>query len=136
MLNLNAVGAVLKATVEPVMAVRRKRAETQAAVATMQAQASAARDAGETEIRVNASQWELLALRQQDNSWKDEFVTVLVFAPFLTSMVGAVAAAFGFPRILEASTIQFQAIADMGIDYGALLMITICAALALRAVKP
>ena len=121
--------------VKPIAGIFQQREARKRAVQTLQAKTAQAQQAGATEVALNDSEWELIGQRLQTESWKDEFVTVIVFAPFITSLIGALLAAFGYPELSQAAATMMASIAAMAIDYGTLLYITALAALGLRAIK-
>ena len=94
-----------------------------------------AKQEGQDRIELSLAEWENLKAKNENGEWKDEFVTVIILTPFITSMLGALLAPFGLTELAEASTNQFMAIKDMGIDYSLILVMVISAAIGIRAWK-
>ena len=94
-----------------------------------------AKQEGQDRIELSLAEWENLKAQNQNGEWKDEFVTVIILTPFITSMLGALLAPFGLTELAEASTNQFTAINNMGIDYSLILVMVISAAIGIRAWK-
>ena len=130
------ISDVVGGVIQPVASVFARREARKEAVQVIQAKTVAAKQQGETEVALTAMEWELIGQRLQAGTWKDEFVTVLVFSPFITSLMGALLSVFGFPQLSLAAAEMMKSIAAMNIDYGTLLYITAMAALGLRAIKP
>ena len=101
----------------------------------IQGRIALAKQEGQDRIELSLAEWENLKAKNENGEWKDEFVTVIILTPFITSMVGALLAPFGLPELAEASTNQFVAIKDMGIDYSLILVMVISAAIGIRAWK-
>ena len=131
----NFISGAVRGLVSPIMGFFEKREDRKRTIQTIHAKTAQARQEGETKVTLNESEWELIGQRLQGESWKDEFVTLVVFAPLITAMLGSIFAAFGHPELSQAAAEMMRAIADMDINYGQLMYITALAALGLRAIK-
>lgn len=130
---LSAVTGVLSGLAAPVAGVLNKRTERKAAREAAQAKAVMQKQAGQTEITLTDAEWESLSVQGQDQTWKDEYVTVLVTAPIALVIVGAVAMGFGEPRILEGAKLGAQVLVeDLGLDYATLAIAVVLAAVGLK----
>ena len=83
------------------------------------------------EINLNKDEWEAINARLQDNTWKDEYVTVSVVSIFNIIVLGGIAAAFGYPQVLYGIEIALRALASANVDVGFLMEATIMAGLGL-----
>ena len=126
------IGGVVSGIVAPVARIFEKRESRKKAVETIRAKTAQAKQAGETQVQLDIMEWEALSKRAEPETWKDEFVTVVVFAPFITMLIGSLAAAFGHTEMAQASAAMLIAINNMNIDYGTLLYVTVGAALGVR----
>jgi len=132
---INTILSGLGVIAKPVAKVFTAREQRKTTVETIKAKTLQGKQQGETSVALSHAEWEVVGQMMQGASWKDEFVTVIVFAPFITSLLGALLAAFGYPELADASAHQLKAIASMNIDYGNLLMVVASAAIGLRFIR-
>ncbi len=132
---VNWVTRAVTGLVKPITNVFVKREERKKVVQSIQAKTAQGKQEGDTQIQLNESEWELIGQRLQGQTWKDEFVTVIVFSPFITLIVGAIFAAFGKPELSNAAATMLGEMNELGMDYSTLLWVTASAALGLKAIK-
>ena len=77
------------------------RAERKAAEKTLEAKITEKRLDTDAQVAFNQQEWEMLALWANESTWKDEYITVSVLLIFNLIVAGGIAAAFGYPQILE-----------------------------------
>jgi hypothetical protein len=87
--------------------------------------------------QVSSAEWEALGVAAGENSWKDEYVTLIVTLPIPFIFVGNVVAAFtGDQTILLANT---AALKELGVlmdtSYGQLVFAVCLAAIGLKSIK-
>lgn len=128
------MGAV-RGIVAPVAQVFALKQRRKTIVQTIQAQAAHAAVEGDVQVSLKRAEWENIAQRLQGGTWKDEFITLVVFAPFITALAGAVLTVFGYPELSRAATDMLTIINDMDINYGNLLMLVTCAGLGIRMLR-
>jgi hypothetical protein len=88
---------------------------------------------GQTQVEMSAAEWEALAVQQTGNSWKDEYVTIVITSPILLLIVGGVYGALsGDARILVGATTAIEAIESSGVDLGFLMNSVVLAAIGLK----
>ena len=126
---------LLAPLVSPVAKLFEKREERKQAKETIKGKIAQSKQNGETSLVLSKAEWELTGQKLQDGTWKDEFITLVVFSPFITTLAGAVLAVFGKPELSIAAAEMMKQISGMNIDYGNLLYITALAGLGLRAWK-
>ena len=93
----------------------------------------------ENKQRINDANaaWEAAAGRSMENSWKDEYVTIIVTWPIVQLFVGNLVAAFtGDTRINLANQ---QSLQELGLlmdtPYGQLMMVVVLAAVGIKGLK-
>jgi len=90
---------------------------------------------GSLKLELNKDEWEALQVKGMDNSWKDEYVTVSVVSILNVIVIGGLAAAFGYPQILEGIVVSITALESVGVDIGFLLEAAVLAGLGLSVWK-
>ncbi len=83
------------------------------------------------EINLNKEEWEAINARLQDNTWKDEYVTVSIVSILNIIILGGLATAFGYPQVLTGIGTALKALTAAGVDMGFLMEATIMAGLGL-----
>lgn len=88
---------------------------------------------GQTQLEMSAAQWEAIAIAQTANSWKDEYVTIVITSPLLLFIIGGVYGAFtGDTRIMLGVTAGIEAIESTGVELGFLMNTVVVAAIGLK----
>lgn len=89
-----------------------------------------------TQLELSRAQWEAIAVQQTSESWKDEYVTLIVTLPLVLIMLGGVYGAFTQDmRLLEGIISGITALEVLGLDMGTLMMAVVLAAIGLRYCK-
>lgn len=99
----------------------------------LKSKAVMARQSDSTQITLTDAEWELASKQLEDNSWKDEYVTLVITSPIVGILGGAVYHSFtGDPRLLEGVMSGIQAIGSLDINVGLLMEIVVLAAVGLK----
>ena len=130
----NFIMSAISGLVKPISSMYNKRQDRKIQKEAGQAKLSQAKQDGATEITLSDSEWEAIAVSQNTESWKDEYVTVIGTLPYVLIFVGAIYFAFtGDPALLEGTTDAIEALAKIGVDMGEVMMTVIYAAVGLKA---
>jgi hypothetical protein len=91
---------------------------------------------GETQVIFNEQEIDAISKRNEGETWKDEYLTIVMTTPLLTTFFGVF---FAFllnkPEIMEAVTSSNAALLELVPNYQELLGVTITAGLGIRAYK-
>jgi hypothetical protein len=121
--------------VSPIAKIFQKKQDRKIALDSIKGKLAQAKQNSNDNVLLSKAEWELAGQKLQDGTWKDEFITIVVFAPFITALVGAVLSVFGMPELSQAASQMMVQISGMNIEYGNLLYVTALAGLGLRAIK-
>ena len=94
-----------------------------------------AKESNNQEISLTDAEWESLSVKTQDETWKDEYITVVITSPIVTLMVGNIMAAFGMPEgvaVVEGTKEAIKDLIVLGMDYGFLIGAVTMAAVGLK----
>jgi hypothetical protein len=127
--------AFLAPLVSPIAKIFQKKQDRKIALDSIKGKLAQAKQNSNDNVLLSKAEWELAGQKLQDGTWKDEFITIVVFAPFITALVGAVLSVFGMPELSQAASQMMVQISGMNIEYGNLLYVTALAGLGLRAIK-
>jgi hypothetical protein len=127
---------LLGGAIAPVAKVFEKREERKTAIGKIKAGALAAEIDGEVSVKLSKAEWEIISKKAESDTWKDEYITLLITSPLLVIFVGNIVASFGFgTSLIDANTASLLAIKSVGIDMGELMLYTVLAAIGIKAIK-
>lgn len=88
---------------------------------------------GEQEVTLKDSEWEHLNVDKSDQTWKDEYVTILCTSPILLILFGAIYGALTEDmRLLDGVTAGIVALQEINVDMGTLTTAVVFAAVGLK----
>lgn len=126
------IGKIIQAAIAPVASIFTAReARKQAKTTGMQKIQEAQLD-NDSKLQLTVAEWEVLNSDPQNLSWKDEYVTVIGTLPYPLVTLGALAAAFGRPEILDGSLRGIAELQRIGIDVGMVFLMVTSAAVGLK----
>jgi hypothetical protein len=129
-------GKVLGGAINPIAKIFEKREERKKAIGEIKAQAASAEVDGKVAVSLSKAEWEIISKNAEPTTWKDEYITLLITSPLLVIFIGNIVAAFGFgTALIDANTASLQAIKAVGIDMGELMLVTVLAAIGIKAIK-
>lgn len=131
------IGSVIKnvasGLVEPVANVFTKREERKQAAESADAKIKLAKVNGDKEITLTDAEWEAKSIDSNANTWKDEYLTIVVTSPIVLFLIGGVWLAFtGDSRLLDGTISGINAIAGTGVDMGWLMNAVVLAGVGLK----
>ena len=87
------------------------------------------------QLQLSQLEIEMLSKKNEENSWRDEYVTIIGTLPYTLIFLGAIASAFGFPEILEGVRLALQELEAMSVPVGDIILWTVLAGLGIRTFK-
>ncbi len=103
---------------------------------TAEAKLQLAKQAGEHNITLTDAEWEALSVQSNNESWKDELVTVTFVLPIWSIMIGCIYVAFtGETALLDGTIKGIEVLHTLGIDFGELTYIVVLAAVGIKATR-
>ena len=91
---------------------------------------------GTQNLKLNNSEWEAISKKVEGETWKDEYVTIVITLPIPLILLGAVWAAFtGDTRLSEGVNAGIANLAVLGLDMGELMYIVVLAAVSIKGIK-
>lgn len=92
-----------------------------------------AKQSDATQITLTDSEWETVSKQLEADSWKDEYVTIIVTAPLVMILMGGLLIAYaGDPRLMEGTLAAIKALKELGVDMGQLMYAVVLAAVGLK----
>lgn len=122
--------------VKPVADVFTKREERKQAAASADAKIQLAKIKGEKEITLTDAEWEAKSIEANANSWKDEYLTLVVTSPMIGLMAGGVWYAFtGDSRLMDGFIQGINALTALGVDMGYIMSAVVTAGIGLKFIR-
>lgn len=122
------VGTIIK----PITDTLHRRQQRKAAKEAVQGKIAVAKQENAQEVLLKDAEWETVSQQMQATSWKDEFLTIIITSPIILLLFGGVAAACGFPQVLEGTVAGLAAIQATGVDFGFLMNSVVLAGIGLK----
>ncbi|WP_102794292.1 hypothetical protein [Bowmanella denitrificans] len=130
---LTALAAPVTGVINGVVDIFRSKQERKKLAETAKAKLAAQKEKGAQEVTLTDAEWESLNVGQQDNTWKDEYITILITSPLLLIVVGTVWTAFtGDLRLVQAGIESIKAMTAAGVDMEFMMEAVVLAAIGLK----
>lgn len=130
---MNPILTLLSGLFQPIADAYKAKQDRQAAKesAIIKVQQTQLEDAHKVEL--TDAEWEALAIAHQDNTWKDEYVTLIITAPIAGILLGGVwCAVTGSTAILDGFNLGIENLTKAGIDMGQMMTAVVFAAIGLK----
>lgn len=125
--------SALSVLVKPLTAVYETYIDRKKTKDSLKSKAALAKQADATNVTLTDAEWELASKQLEQDSWKDEYVTLVITSPLLGILGGSVYHAFtADDRLLQGVLSGIEAIGTLGIDMGVLMEIVVLAAVGLK----
>tara|TARA_R110000822_G_C15254454_1_gene487666 strand:- start:78 stop:485 length:408 start_codon:yes stop_codon:yes gene_type:complete len=110
-----------------------KKQETKTAKITGEAKLAMRKETGAQEIALTDAEWEAISAKGLTDSWKDEYVTLIITAPIVGVLVGAVWNAFtGNDKLLVGTLSGIRELGVLGLNWDTLTTAVVLAAIGLK----
>lgn len=119
---------VIGGLVSPITKLLGKKTERKQAREAASAKIKQAVVSGANEVTFNEQELEGISRMEAKNSWKDEYATVSVLAILNIIVLGSIAAAFGYPQVLEGIKGAMLVLDSLGVRIGFLMEAVVGAA--------
>jgi hypothetical protein len=130
---MNIIKDIAGALVKPVADVFKVKEERKRTKEVAQAKITQAKINGEQNITLTDAEWESLSVTANKDSWKDEYLTIIITSPIVGLLAGGVYFAFtGDVRLLEGFNRGIAALKETGVDLGYLMSAVVLAGVGLK----
>ena len=130
---MNVVTQALSAIVSPLASVFNKRTDRKIQKDSIRGKLSQVKQEDATNITLTDAEWETVGQSLQGETWKDEYVTIIITSPLVLILVGSIVAAFTEDtRLLDGVAAGLTSLAALGVDMGFLMNAVVFAAVGLK----
>ena len=112
-----------------------KKQEIKQAKVTARAKLDSLKEQGSQTLELTDAEWESLSIQTQQDSWKDEYITLIITSPFITILLGSIGAALGYEwgtEVVNGTVQGLQEMKSLGMDYGTIINAVVFAAVGLK----
>jgi hypothetical protein len=125
---------IISGIVKPVSDMYNKRQDRKIQKDAGKSKLAQAKQQGETDITLTDAEWEAIAADKQGETWKDEYVTIIITSPIVLILVGAVWGGYTGDFIILTETVKgIKELKATGVDMGYLMNTVVLAAVGLKA---
>ncbi len=133
---MSALTAFFTSLISPVTSYFVKREDRKQMKVSAEAKLQMAKLTGEQNITLTDAEWEAISVQSNNDSWKDELVTITFVLPIWSIMIGCIYVAFTGEKALLDGTIKgIEVLQKLGIDFGELTYIVVLAAVGIKATR-
>lgn len=87
----------------------------------------------ENSLDLSEAEWEAIAVKGNETTWKDEYLTVVITGPFLLILIGSIFAPFDFgATLVSAGTSSIASLNGLTGDYAMLLKMVVAAGIGIN----
>ena len=127
------IAGALGGAIQPLASVFQKREERKQAVESAKIKQGTARQEGQDQITLTDAEFEAIGKNNENDTWKDEYLTLIIPSPIVLFLVGGLVAAYsGDTRMIEGTVAGLNALAAVGIDMGFLMEAVVLAGVSLK----
>lgn len=128
------VGSIATSVLSPVADVLNKRTDRKQQLEAARGKIALAKQSGDHEVTLTDAQWELLAIEGTNNSWKDEYLTILITSPIIMAQLAAVADWHGTekPASEIVRMMMDNLTSGLGLDYAVIATAVVFAGIGLK----
>lgn len=130
---MNIVKGFFSSLIAPISNVFIEREQTKQAKLSANAKAAMAKQNGITSVTVTEQEWEATVASGLADTWKDEYVTIVITSPIVLIIIGCVYFAFTESRaLLDATTLAIDTLNKIGVPMATLMQAVVYAAIGLK----
>lgn len=91
------------------------------------------KETGDTNIKLTDAEWEAIAARGMQSSWKDEYLTIIIPLPIPMIIIGGVYQAFTEDsRLIDGTIAGIQALGQIGVNMNLLMSAVVLSGVGLK----
>lgn len=110
-----------------------KKQEAKSAAASAAAKLAMKKETGSQEIQLTDAEWESIAAKGQGDTWKDEYLTLVISGPIVGVLAGSVWYAFtGNSNLLDGTLNGVRELRELGLDWDFLTTSVVLAGIGLK----
>ena len=127
------LSSIFGSVVEPLSEAYQTRQKRKQASESAKAKLAMAKQNGDFKLELNDDEWEAVSKQNEDGTWKDEYITVIITSPFVLLFLSAITSSLtGDMRYLDAVNLGIQQLKSLGVDLGELMFIVVLAAVSIK----
>lgn len=127
------IGAIAGPIISGISGYFERKQKAKTAAASAQAKLAMKKETGDQNITLTDAEWESISARGLQDSWKDEYVTIIITSPIVGVLGGSVWYAFtGNQNLLDGTLNGIRELKELGLDFDVLTTAVVFAAIGLK----
>lgn len=130
---LSVIGEGVKALVSPISSAYQTNQKRKQAKESADAKIKLARQDSEYKLDLTTAEWEAISKKNENETWKDEYVTIIITSPFVLVFLASIHAGYtGDMKLLNAVNLGIENLKNLGVNLGDLMYIVVLAAVSIK----
>ncbi len=130
------LSSFLGTLVSPISDAYQSRQKRKQAAESAKAKIALAKQDSAYELELNDDEWEALSKSNENNTWKDEYVTIIITSPFVLLFLAAIISGFtGDMRYLDSVNLGIQQLKALDVNLGELMFVVVLAAVSIKGIS-
>lgn len=130
---LGALKTLVQAVASPIAGAYQSKQERKKSFETAQAKIQLAKQGNDYKLNLTAAEWEAQSKKVENETWKDEYITIVITSPFVLLFVASILSGWtGDMRYLNAVNLGIENLQKLNIDLGKLMTWVVLAALSIK----
>lgn len=118
---------------KPIAGAYKSRQDRKQALETGKAKLAMARQDSSYKLDLKVAEWEAVSKENEKDSWKDEYVTIIITSPFVLLFVASMVSGYtGDMRYIDSVNAGIESLKSLDINLGELLKIVVLAAVSIK----
>lgn len=127
------VKGILETVVSPISKAYQSRQERKKAIDSAKAKIELAKQNNNYNLKLNDAEWESLSKKNENETWKDEYVTIIITSPFVLLFIASIISGWtGDMKYLNAVNLGITNIKNLDVDLGELMYLVVLAAVSIK----
>jgi len=131
---MNPIMSIVSSIIKPITGMYSKNQDRKIQKEAGKAKLAQAKQKGDVDVTLTDAEWEAIAASKQGETWKDEYITIIITSPIVLILVGAVFGGYTNDYTILTETVKGIAeLQKIGVDMGDLMYTVVLAAVGLKA---
>ena len=132
---IGTIKAIFDTVASPISKAYQSKQKRKQSAESAKAKIQLAKQTSEFKLELNDDEWEALSKKNENETWKDEYVTIIITSPFVLLFVASIISGWtGDMRYLDAVNLGISNIKDLDVDLGKLMYLVVLAAVSIKGV--
>lgn len=130
---ISGIASLFGSVAKPISSAYKSRQDRKQALESGKNKLAMAAQDSSYKLDLKSAEWEALSKQNEKESWKDEYVTIIITSPFVLLFVASIVSGYtGDMRYVDSVNMGIQSLKGLDVDLGKLLEIVVLAAVSIK----